>query len=71
MKLTGNKCQCAACSKYFKSTAAFDKHRAGDGAERHCMTTEAMEAKGMAQNANGWWVTALNSRFAANSEVTA
>ncbi len=51
MKLTGNKCQCTACGKHFRSVAAFDKHRRGEGEQRHCMTTEEMQTKGMAERA--------------------
>ncbi len=56
MILRGDKCQCRACGKYFRSTHAFDKHRTGDyETGRRCRTTQEMEAKGMAE-VNGWWV---------------
>lgn len=61
MKLTGDRNQCPTCEKYFKSTAAFSKHRTGEfGRDRRCMTTEEMFGKGMALNAAGFWVTAAN-----------
>jgi len=62
MKLTGNKCQCTACGKHFRSVAAFDKHRVGKAEARRCLTEEEMRAWGMAERA-GWWVTAVNPQF--------
>lgn len=60
--LTGQRNQCPSCLLYFNSNAAFDKHRTGDhGKDRRCMTQEEMTAKGMATNARGFWVTALNT----------
>ncbi len=59
MRLTDHRCQCAGCREYFNSTAAFDKHRTGHGAERRCRTPEEMRAIGMSQNPQGWWVTKL------------
>lgn len=60
----GDRNQCAGCQKLFNSSAAFDKHRTGDfGKDRRCMSTEQMEAKGMAVNGAGYWVTALNPQF--------
>jgi len=57
MKLTGDRNQCQGCKAYFNSTAAFDKHRAGDhGKDRRCLTEPEMLAKGMALNAAGFWV---------------
>jgi hypothetical protein len=57
MKLTGHRCQCAACEKYFSRVSVFDKHRTGDyGKDRRCMTTEQMEAKGMRRTESGVWV---------------
>lgn len=64
MKLTGQRNECPSCELFFNSNAAFDKHRTGDhGKDRRCMTVDEMLAKGMAQNATGWWVTALNPQF--------
>jgi len=57
MKLTGHRCQCAACGKYFSRVSVFDKHRTGDyGKDRRCMTTEQMETKGMRLTESGVWV---------------
>lgn len=59
-KLSGQRNQCPTCSEYFNSNAAFSKHRHGDfGIDRRCMTVEEMQAKGMAVNRAGFWVTAL------------
>jgi hypothetical protein len=60
--LSGDHCQCRSCLLYFNSTSAFDKHRVGEYAtSRRCLSVTEMLAKGMAQNATGWWVTALNA----------
>lgn len=69
LNLTGDKNQCQGCKKYFKSVAAFDKHRHGDfGVDRRCMTDDEMTAKKMAVNAAGFWVTALNPLFASEED---
>lgn len=58
MALTGDRCQCSVCKKYFNSTKAFDKHRTGvHGVDRRCLSTEEMEKKGMVLNPRGYWVT--------------
>ena len=54
MKLTGNRCRCAACGEYFNSVAAFDMHRAGRPDGRRC---EEPSGIGMAKNNAGFWVT--------------
>lgn len=56
--LNNRRCVCRGCGEFFNSTPAFDKHRANKGGFR-CLTPAEMEAKGMAKNAGGWWVTAL------------
>jgi hypothetical protein len=57
MKLTGHRCQCAACGKFFSRSSVFDKHRTGEyGGGRRCMTTAEMEAKGMRLTESGVWV---------------
>jgi hypothetical protein len=68
MKLTGSRCQCSlppykGCGEYFNSTRAFDKHRTGSYAalQRRCLSAAEMTARGMAQNAKGFWVTSLRS----------
>jgi uncharacterized C2H2 Zn-finger protein len=64
MKLTGQRNQCPTCGEFFRSNAAFDKHRTGrHGVDRRCMTVEEMQANRMAKNAAGFWVTALNPKF--------
>ena len=58
MKVGNRRCQCADCKEYFNSVAAFEKHRRGDhGKGRYCDTSD------MEKNAEGYWVTALNSMF--------
>lgn len=58
-------CQCTICDLYFKSDAAFMKHRVSvnpkqpRGADRRCLTTGEMRDCGMAQNAKGQWTTRL------------
>lgn len=65
MTLTGDRCRCASCGLYFKSTAAFDKHRTGPfrNGERRCKTYDEMSQAGMAVNAKGYWVTAINPKY--------
>lgn len=68
-KVHGDRNQCAGCSKLFNSTAAFDKHRIGDfGKDRRCATSTEMLDKGMVVASSGYWVTALNPMFAAESQ---
>lgn len=66
MKLTGDRNQCPGCDLYFNSTAAFDKHRHGTYTpnERRCLTVVEMLEKGMAINAKGYWVSAVNPKWA-------
>jgi hypothetical protein len=62
-KLSGDRCRCSSCGLYFNSTAAFDKHRVGSWrgvADRRCLAIAEMKDRGMAVNASGYWVTALN-----------
>lgn len=55
LKLTGNRCQCAACGEYFTSERSFDKHRTGRfGIDRGCMTGSEMDAAGFARNPRGF-----------------
>jgi len=64
MKLSGDRNECPTCGLYFNSSVAFDRHRTGDfGKDRRCMTLDEMKARGMAVNASGYWVTALNPQF--------
>jgi len=57
MKLSGRRCQCAACKEYFNSSAGFDKHRAGTGDDRRCLTPQEMLTLGMSKNEAGFWIT--------------
>jgi hypothetical protein len=62
--LKGDRCQCSACSEYFNSTFAFDKHRRGKhGVSRHCLTPNAMLEAGMAINKAGFWISAPHDRL--------
>jgi hypothetical protein len=64
MKLTGQRNQCPGCRALFNSNAAFDKHRTGQfGVDRRCRTETEMLDAGMAQRADGFWVTANNPMF--------
>lgn len=61
-KLRGDHCQCAGaphagCGERFNSTRAFDKHRADADSSRRCLSAAEMQAKGMALNARGFWIT--------------
>jgi hypothetical protein len=58
-RLLGDRNQCPTCKLYFNSTAAFDKHRTGKFSkylDRRCLSQDEMKAKGMTQNAAGFWV---------------
>jgi hypothetical protein len=67
MKLTGDRCQCAACDEYFNSTSAFNKHRRGKHTvKRYCLSPTEMINKGMAKNKAGFWVASLpNAQYLA------
>ncbi len=58
-----SKSTCTGCQHVFNSIGVFDRHRIGeyqktDGtpSTRRCLTTEQMRAKGLLQNAKGWWI---------------
>jgi hypothetical protein len=57
MKLSGRRCLCRTCGKYFNSTTAFDRHRFGPNDARRCLTTDEMLARGMVLSALGLWMT--------------
>jgi len=57
LKLSGRRCQCAACKEYFNSIAGFDKHPVGPYDARKCLTPEEMLALGMSKNEAGFWIT--------------
>lgn len=54
MKLTGNRCLCSGCGRYFNSVGAFEKHRKGKPADRRCENPEGL---GMSKNKAGFWIT--------------
>ncbi len=66
--LRGDRNQCPTCKKYFNSTHAFEKHRAGEhGVNRHCLTEDQMTAKGMVIGDDGFWRgSAMNREFPDN-----
>lgn len=60
-KLTGGRCQCAACGQCFGSERAFDRHRAGEYAlrgqwqgSRHCLPLADLLAAGWVRSARGF-----------------
>lgn len=57
MKLSGQRNECPTCGLYFNSNVAFEKHREGTYTPntRHCLTEDAMVAKGMHKRADGFW----------------
>src|SRR3546814_2559523 len=62
-RLTGNRCQCAACGLHFTSAREFDRHRIGRYAElgqwqgaRRCLTVAELQARGWRTNARGFWM---------------
>lgn len=62
--LRGDHSLCAACGRYFNSTLAFDRHRAGrHGIDRRCRTELEMRRAGMSRNAGGWWITRARPRL--------
>lgn len=77
-KLSGSRCQCAACGEYFSRDRAFDRHRVGEYAKpgewahgRHCLTPAEMAARGWQRNAAGFWVMdALDAAGRARTRAT-
>ncbi len=74
-KLTGGRCQCAACGEYFNSDTPFGRHRVGSYAKpgewqgnRRCLTPAEMTAKGWQPNAAGFWITQPRETFTARAE---
>lgn len=60
-RLTGCRCQCTACSEFFASPGAFDRHRRGSFAVpgslqhcRRCMTLDEMSEAGWSRNPRGF-----------------
>ena len=60
--LRGDRCQCMACGEYFRSTSAFDHHRAGEWNARHCLDRAQMGAKGLILNDRGFWMRGSTGR---------
>lgn len=50
-------CYCTTCGETFSGEASFDKHRPGRELPVRCLTPAEMEAKNMARNKRGHWVT--------------
>jgi hypothetical protein len=55
VRLSGNRCKCGGCGRYFNSVHAFDRHRSGKPSERVCLDPESL---GMTINSAGLWITA-------------
>src|SRR3546814_13315230 len=62
-RLTGNRCQCAACGLHFTSAREFDRHRIGRYAAlgqwqgaRRCLTVAELQARGWRTNEGGFWM---------------
>lgn len=62
-RLTGSRCQCAACGQLFNSTSTFYRHRVGDYAKpgelkgyRRCLFVPELLAKGWSRNEAGFWI---------------
>lgn len=69
MTASNGSCTCATCGERFYSLAAFDMHRDGKYAQgvekhtRHCLSADAMRAKGMLQTDKGLWVTGIKTHY--------
>ena len=71
-KLTGNRCQCAACGELFNGLAGFDLHRIGPhNGLRTCLPVTAMIANGFDKNAAGFWVTDSGAQRIAKQSAAA
>jgi hypothetical protein len=71
-KLTGNRCQCAACGECFNSTSTFDRHRAGDFStptSRRCRTPAELILRGWSRNARGFWIERAMRREASTARA--
>lgn len=64
-KLTGRRCVCRACGKFFNTVASFDRHRTGSYAlaERRCLSTAELLARGFATNAADFWISSNRPRL--------
>ena len=54
-QLTGDRCLCRACGRYFVSTWSFDTHRAGVYTDRRCLDLESMKRAGFREVSDGYW----------------
>lgn len=71
-KLTGNRCECAACGDRFNSTSTFDRHRTGAHGTptgRRCLTAAELTALGWSKNARGFWIERAMRRDAATVRI--
>ena len=69
-KLTGGRCQCAACADYFNSISTFDRHRVGDcgtKSGRRCLTAAELIARGWSKNVRGFWIERAMRREASTT----
>ena len=59
-RLTGSRCQCAACGEVFNSVSVFDLHRVGSWhayrSTRRCLTVIEMMARGWTKNTRRFWI---------------
>lgn len=62
-RLTGNRCQCAACGLYLTSPREFDRHRTGAFARagewrgsRRCLQVAELIERGWRQDGRGFWM---------------
>jgi hypothetical protein len=69
--LRGLRNQCPACGEFFNSGTAFELHRITDATgARRCETPAEMVDKGMAINADGFWVSKVDQRPAGTVPVS-
>lgn len=74
-RLTGGRCQCAACGLYFTGTREFERHRLGAYAEigrrngsRRCMSLEELEAHNWRRTDRGFWMQPRAQRAPARAQ---
>ena len=70
-RLTGNRCECAACGEPFNGVSGFDRHRVGrHGLDRRCLDVAEMVAHGFARNFAGFWITESEPQRAARGAAS-